>query len=586
MKSRLNIPVKQYFQLLNHYFRPQWIKVSVLFVFILSSIALQLMNPQIIKRFIDTAVGKSEPTSTLLVLALIFTGIALLNQVITVTAAYLGENVGWKATNEMRNDLADHCLRLDMSFHKEHTSGEMIERIDGDVNALSNFFSKFVVVFLSNLLLLFGVLVLLFREDWRIGFGMTVFVVFAIFIMQKIRKIASPYWVKVSKIRASFYSFLGEHLAGTEDTRSNGATAYVMRRFYQLLRTWLPIQRKAGLAGYSMWMSSLFVFALGSAMVLLLGGFLWREGAITIGTIYMVFFYTELLNRPLEQIRTQIEDLQRADASIMRISELFRTESKIVDGKREDLPTHALSVRFNDVSFSYEQDERVLHSIQLELDECKILGLLGRTGSGKTTLARLLLRFYDATAGEIELGNVPIKDLSLPTLRKRVGIVTQDIQLFQASVRDNLTLYDSTISDHRITHVLHELGLGKWYKDLTLGLDTEMAPGGEGLSAGESQLLAFARVFLKDPGLVILDEASSRLDPATESLIEQAVSKLLKGRTAIIIAHRLATIRRVDKILILDKGTIVEYGDREQLERDSDSRFYKLLAAGMEDQLV
>ncbi|MEX2104036.1 MAG: ABC transporter ATP-binding protein, partial [Bacilli bacterium] len=309
-------------------------------------------------------------------------------------------------------------------------------------------------------------------------------------------------------------------------------------------------------------------------------------GAITIGTIYMVFFYTELLNRPLEQIRTQIEDLQRADASIMRISELFRIDSKIVDGTREDLPSHALSVRFKDVSFSYEQDDRVLHSIQLELRENNVLGLLGRTGSGKTTLARLLLRFYDATAGEIELGNVPIKDLSLSTLRKRVGIVTQDIQLFQASVRDNLTLYDTTISDEHISDVLRELGLGKWYNDLPFGLDTEMAVGGGGLSAGESQLLAFARVFLKDPGLVILDEASSRLDPATESLIELAVSRLLKGRTAIIIAHRLATISRVDEILILDKGTIVEHGDREQLERDSNSRFYKLLASGMEEQLI
>ena len=174
----------------------------------------------------------------------------------------------------------------------------------------------------------------------------------------------------------------------------------------------------------------------------------------------------------------------------------------------------------------------------------------------------------------------------LDQLRHKIGLVTQDVQLFQASVRDNLTLFDDSIPDERIVRALVDLGLHHWYQSLPEGLDTILGPGGGGLSAGEAQLLAFTRVFLRDPGLVILDEASSRLDPATEQLIERAVDKLLRDRTGIIIAHRLATVQRADEILILDEGQIIEHGPRALLAGDRDSRFYSLLRTGLEEVLV
>jgi ABC-type multidrug transport system fused ATPase/permease subunit len=215
-----------------------------------------------------------------------------------------------------------------------------------------------------------------------------------------------------------------------------------------------------------------------------------------------------------------------------------------------------------------------------------VLGLLGRTGSGKTTLARLLFRLYDLSDGSIRLGGVDLRAARLGDLRTRVGIVTQDVQLFQASIRDNLTLFDRTIAEDRIMAMLEQLGLASWVATLQHGLDTELGPGGGGLSAGEAQLLAFARVFLHDPGLVILDEASSRLDPATEQLIERAVDQLLVGRTGIIIAHRLATVQRADEIMILERGRIIEHGPRDQLANASESRFATLLRAGMEELLA
>jgi ATP-binding cassette subfamily B protein len=214
------------------------------------------------------------------------------------------------------------------------------------------------------------------------------------------------------------------------------------------------------------------------------------------------------------------------------------------------------------------------------------LGLLGRTGSGKTTLTRLLFRLYNPAAGRILLGNQDIRDLALSGLRRQIGMVTQEVQLFQASLRDNITLFNPAIDDQQILAVLRELGLWSWYSAQPAGLETRLQAGGVGLSAGEAQLLAFVRVFLKDPGLVILDEASSRLDPATETLLERATDRLLANRTGIVIAHRLRTVQRADAILILEGGRMIEFGPRPQLATDSNSRFYRLLQTGLEETLA
>src|SRR5262249_45206862 len=256
----MNVPLKRYLALLSQYLRPQSRRVVALAVLLFASIGLELLNPQILRSFIDTATAQG-PQRDLFLAAMLFIGVALANQVLSVGAAYLGQNVGWTATNALRTDLAAHCLKLDMSFHKARTPGELIERIDGDVNALSSFFSKFVIDMLSNIVLLSGVLVLLFFEDWRVGLGMTVFALIALAILIRMRSIAVPYWTAVREASAGFFGFLGERLAGTEDIRSSGATGYVMRQFYGLLRAWLPLQRKAGLAGYTMWMTTLLLFA-------------------------------------------------------------------------------------------------------------------------------------------------------------------------------------------------------------------------------------------------------------------------------------------------------------------------------------
>ncbi|MEO6458373.1 MAG: ATP-binding cassette domain-containing protein, partial [Chloroflexia bacterium] len=227
-----------------------------------------------------------------------------------------------------------------------------------------------------------------------------------------------------------------------------------------------------------------------------------------------------------------------------------------------------------------------VQDLTFRIEPGEVVGLLGRTGSGKTTLARLLLRLYDPTEGSILLGGVDLRSAKRGDLRRHIGMVTQEVQLFRATVRDNITFFDTSISDDRIMQALDDLGLVEWYTRLPNGLDTMLASGGGGLSAGEAQLLAFTRVFLKDPGLVILDEASSRLDPFTERLIERAVHRLMRERTGIIIAHRLSTVELADTILILEDGRMAEYGPREALTADHSSKFSHLLRTGAAEALV
>jgi len=262
----------------------------------------------------------------------------------------------------------------------------------------------------------------------------------------------------------------------------------------------------------------------------------------------------------------------------------MRPSSAVVDGLAA-LPTGALGVELDGVSFGYDA-ELVLRDVSVRIEPGRVLGILGRTGSGKTTLARLLVRFYDPTSGAVRLGGVDLRDAALDSVRSHATLVSQDVQLFSASIRDNLTLFDRRIDDSQLTDVLARVGLGSWLRAQpgTDPLGAEMTSGG--LSAGEAQLLAFARVFLRDPGLVVLDEASSRLDPVTERHVERAIDALLANRTAIVIAHRLATVDRCDEILMLEDGRVAEYGSRAALASDPGSRFAQLLRIGLEPVLA
>lgn len=582
----MKIPFTRYTALLYRYLKPQQLCVGLLAGLLLGSIGLQLLSPQFIRQFIDTVqAGGSQ--RALYQAAVFFLAIALGQQVVAILTTYVSQQVAWTATNGLRRDLTHHVLTLDMSFHNAHTPGALVERIDGDVDRLANFFSEFLLQILSGLLLTVGVLLFLGWEDWRIGALLAFFVLAYLLVHLWDQQLAEPAWRQERAYAADLSGFVEERLAGVRDIQTNGAVAYTLRRFDQLLRrrTWQGI--KADVITDVGWTISKIFYDLGTVAGMGLGAYLYLNGAITLGAVYLIMHYLALLNGPITRIAHQLEDLQQVRVAVGRVQELLATPSKVTDGPGATLPQgKALATRFADVTFGYHDDTPVLRDISFALQPGETLGLLGRTGSGKTTLSRLLFRLYDVDEGAICLDGVDLRQPRLAELRQRVALVTQEVQLFPATVRDNLTLFDPSIGDDKILVSLQELGLERWIKGLPNGLDTQLAANGAGLSAGEGQLLALARVFLKDPGLVILDEASSRLDPLTERLLEQALDGLLRNRTSIIIAHRLTTVRRADQILILEHGMIKEQGGYGTLANDPNSVFAGLLHTGLEEVLV
>jgi ATP-binding cassette subfamily B protein len=577
--------------LLSVYLRPQRGAVVLLAILVLSSISLQLFNPQIIRVFIDTA-QDSQAHQRLIGVAVLFLIVGVLQRATALASSYLGERIGWRATNALRSDLMRHSLRLDLSFHNQHSPGELIERIDGDVKTLANFFSQLSVQVASNILLIVGILLLLLREDWRIGALLALYSLITLGVLGSLQRLGVARWEAERAASAAQYGFLEERLAGTEDIRANGAEAYVLQRLRQLMFKLLETYRAARMISNLTYISSNFLLLLGYALGLALGALFYVNGSISLGTAYLIVAYIGMLAGPLENIREQIQDLQQASASSERVEELISTPLRISEQPRATLPDGPLALRLQRVSFTYaDQPEGdspaspTLSDIDLELAPGRVLGLLGRTGSGKTTLTRLLIRLYDPTAGSIQLNDHDLRDLALSDLRSHVAIVTQDVQLFQASIRDNLTFFNKNIGDEQLLAALQELGLVQWVQQRG-GLDAQLNAGGQGLSAGEAQLLAFTRVLPTNPGLVILDEASARLDPATERLLTSAMQRLMQNRTAIVIAHRLDTVQHVDDILILSHGQMAEYGPRAELAANPHSQLARLLRGGEEEVLA
>ena len=507
-------PVKQYVRLLGAHLRPQWPKVVLLAVLLMFGAGLELLIPQLLRHFIDAAL-EGKAAQSLYATAIFLVIVGLSSEAIEVAGRYIGADVAWRATNRLRSDLALHVVGLDLSFHNARTPGELIERIDGDVGILSNFFSRFALSLVYGVILAMGVLVLLFLEDWRIGSAMAGFAVVFLLVHMRLQQIVHPLWQAERQASAELYGFLGERLPAVKDIQSSGASDYVMRRYFEMKLPQFFAELKAFVVFWATREGSeaIFTFAMGSAMAL--GIYLTQSDGITIGTVFLIFQYIRMLQWPLIMVSHEVQDLQRSRVSIQRVAELMATRSAVQDGHGMAMLTGVQRIQFDNVSFAYDPSQQVLQDVSFTLEAGRTLGLLGRTGSGKTTISRLLFRLYDTQGGSIRLGGVDIRDARLPELRRRVGLVTQEVQLFNASIRDNLTLFDPSIPDGRIEESIDLLGLSEWFQAQPSGLDTELVAGGSQLSAGEAQLLAFTRVFLRDPDVIVLDEASSRLDPAT-----------------------------------------------------------------------
>jgi ATP-binding cassette subfamily B protein len=565
-------------RLLGASLRPERRRLALIVGVLLVAMVLRLAMPALLGVFVDRAVD-GQPLDELIRIAGLYVVAGLGAEILQLGVIWASVDLSWRAGNRLRERLAHHALRLDLAWHGRHSPGQLIERIDGDVEALAVFFASVVVHVLGNVVLLAGMIVVGFVISPWAGAVLLLTATAGAAVLVRLRVAAVPAREAEREANAVLYGDLEERLGGLEDLRANGAGAYAVHRLHaNSARTWAAA-RHASYRGDGAQAISAITFAAGSVVTLALGAFLHHRGTLTIGAVLALFRYAEMLRAPLERIAEQLKEVQKAAAGARRGAALLATEPAVVDGHlgADALPGGALGIDLDDVTFSYDGRVTAVRGVDLHLAPGTHLGVVGRTGSGKTTLGRLVLRFWDVTEGAVRVGGVDVRDLRLHALRQRIAVVTQDVELFRGTLRDNLTLFGSLpAGDDELVDVLGRVQLDTWLAVLPHGLDTELA-GGLSLSAGEAQLLALARAFLVRPDVVVLDEAWGRRDPGTEARVAAATHALLEGRTAIIVAHRLATLDEVHEIAVLERGQVVEHGPRDALAADPASRYARLL---------
>jgi ATP-binding cassette subfamily B protein len=557
--------------------RARWFVLGVL---VAISSALLLAGPLVVRRLVDEAAAGAT-ASQIRNLALLFLVIALAAQVVAVIVSWSATTAAWTTTNELRLQMTRHVLGLDHEFHRRHTPGELIQRVDGDVTSVSEFLGLVVPKAFGAVLLIGGMVVVLAVVDWRLAIGLSLYlaVTFAIVVRSRHRAVleSSDEMGALGRL----YGGIEERLVAAEDLRSNGAGAHTAWRFVEDSAGALSSAVRRERAFLTMWWFVQMALAAGSVLVLVIGAWTVSRDVATIGTIFLLYQYVLLVGRPLEELVHQLETVQKANGAMVRVLDLLAIETKVLDEGSVSPDAGPLSVQFDGVAFDYGDDQPVLRDVEVLIGAGRSVGIVGRTGSGKTTFSRLVLRLVEPTSGTVLLGGVPIADIPVSELRRRVALVSQEVELFSGSVRDNVTLFHDDVSDEAVVAALRAVGL----ETLADGdIHRELGSGGAGLSAGEAQLLSLARVWLRDPDMLVLDEATARIDPDTERRIEAAVASLLVGRTSLVIAHRLSTLRAVDDIVVFDHGRVIEFGTRAELVGDDESHFAGLLALTLEDQ--
>ncbi len=582
MSENLKASLSNFQSYLFEYLSPYKGQVLLMGTGLMFHTALSLYGPRLLRDFIDGVAGNAA-TQSLVNLALLYLIVRLGRLVGEGLTAYLGENVAWATTNNIRVDLLRHAITLDMEFFNSHPPGTMLERTDGDANQLAKFFSQFSLRFIRSILLVIGIVVVVALEDWRICLVILGFVGAMAALMVRLRTFGVPFNERLRDAAGKLYGLVEERLTNMEDIKALGGVTYSLRQMEEYIQQQIRHGRLAYSLGGLVWPCTLFTTGLGSGFMLAWGGYLFLTGQMTLGTVYLIYAYMNLMLWPIEDLSHQLEELQKAGGSLVRIEELRQEKTSLHYGTRTDMGPSPVSVRFQQVYFRYADDTKaVLKNVDFALAPGHTLGIAGRTGSGKTTIGRLLARTHDPDQGQILLNGQNLQEFDQETLRRKVGVVTQNVQFFSGTLRDNLCLFDASYTDPQLEDALRELNLLPWLQAQSQRLDTPMSSYALDLSAGEAQRLALARIFLRDPDVVILDEAVASLDPATEEEVEEALQKLLRNRTGIVIAHKMKSLEKVDEVLILDQGEMLEYGTRRELLALPQSRLNHLIAQGGE----
>ena len=546
------------------YARPYWREVTVTIVVMLVYTLTVVALPWIVKLIIDDYIASGD-LSGLNLLAVIFGLIALVQLAANYVHLRIMGYVTQRVLFDLRTGLFNHLQRLSMSYYDRREVGAVMSRVQNDVHQLDHFLS-IVVLSLADVLSLVGIVTAMALMDVPLAF-ITLSVVPLLFLMLIFwQRYAQASFMRVREAIAVVNSGLQENISGIRVVQSLNREKAHIRSFSKANYDHLDANLQAGHYMAALFPSVEILMALALALVVFFGGTMVLRGSLEWGILVAFALYIQRFFEPIRNITMYYAQLQRAMASGARIIELLDVKPEVADRPGAlELPLARGEVRYQGASFHYKPDTPVLQDIDLHVEAGQTVALVGPTGAGKTTLVSLLLRYYDVTQGKITVDGHDIRHVSQDSLALQMGVVLQEPFLFSGTVKDNIRYNRTEATDQEVVTAAKAVGAHEFITRLESGYDTPLQERGGNLSVGQRQLVSFARALVADPRILILDEATANIDTQSEMLIQQALDELLKDRTALVIAHRLSTVRNADRIVVLDQGRIVEQGTHRQL---------------------
>jgi ABC-type multidrug transport system fused ATPase/permease subunit len=562
---------------LGRYLTGRWPLVLALVAIATGSAAAQSGGWLLVRAAIDDGIAKgNRHTLTVVVVAyLVLNALGWMCQLMLIRGlAVIGQGI----VLGLRRDLFDHLTSLSLRYFSEQRAGWIIARVTSDVDAISDALSQGLPTLVSNVVLLPTTVIVLFVVDWRLGLVAMVILPPALILSRWFQRKSAVAQLDVRNRIAAVTAQVAESVSGMAIVQAFNREREFQGQFDELNRE----NRASNI--YAQQLFSVFfpsielLGAISTCAVLVVGAHLLSSGTLTIGTLITAIYLLQLVFQPLQDLSDVYGQLQAAAAAMVKVSSVLDTEPEIGDrpGARPIGPIEG-SIDLDRVSFAYGQTD-VLHEIDIHVPPGGCIALVGQTGGGKSTLAKLIARFYDPRSGVVRVDGTDLREIELRGYRRQLGVVLQDPFLFSGTIADNIRFARPDASDDDVRDTATAIGLDRLLRRLHGGLEHEVREGGAGLSAGERQLISIARALLADPRILILDEATSNIDRPTEVVIERALDRLLHGRSSVIVAHRLATVRRADTVLVVDHGRIVQRGAPAELAA-TDGPFQRLAGA-------
>lgn len=549
------------------------------FLTVVISTTVRLLIPILIGVYtLDRAIINKD-TTLLVQLVSIILGLYMVSYAVNALRIRWMNRLGQNVIYDLRKHLFTHVQSLSHRFFDKRSAGSILVRIMNDINSLQELFTNGVINLLTDFLLLFATIIILFSLNVKLTIAIMVILPIMFFISTSLRKKIRQSWQQVRLIQARINSHLNESIQGIRVTQTftqeKENTEFFKGMNQENFNTWKQAVRKNAMFGPIVEMTN----AVGTVILICYGAVLVANWECTIGEFVSFAFYLGMFWEPISRLGQVYNQLLIGMASSERIFE-FLDEQPLVKEAAKPLVLPAIKgqIDFENVEFSYDATRKALNGVSFSISAGETTALVGHTGSGKTTIANLVSRFYDATAGAVKIDGHPVQDLSIPGLRSQISVVLQETFIFSGSIMENIRFGNPAASDEDVMAAAKAVGADSFIRKLANGYHTEVEERGNVLSVGERQLLSFARALLADPSIIILDEATASIDTETEVRIQQALRTLLKGRTAIMIAHRLSTIREADNIIVLDHGNILEQGNHDTLMRKK-GVYYELVKA-------